>query len=84
MQPDESDLEFEARATARDDLLSQDVERVLRHPNGLDLAAQHALCDHRALEQVAAKLGENAPDALLADLVTGAADALQAACDRSG
>ena len=44
----------------------------------------HAPGDDGALEQIAAELGEDAPDADLADAVAGAADALQAAGDGLG
>ena len=44
----------------------------------------HAPSDDRALEQVAAELGEDPPAADLADAVPGAADALQAAGDGLG
>ena len=66
----------------RDDLLGEHVERVARHDGRLDRAFAHAPRDDRALEQVAAELGEDAPAADLADAVAGAADALQPARDR--
>ena len=44
----------------------------------------HAPGDDRALEQVAAELGEDAPDADLVDAVAGAPDALQPAGDGLG
>src|ERR1019366_5883218 len=62
----------------RDDLLSEDVEGVLWHDRRLDQSFVHAADDDGALEQVAAELREDAPDADLADAVAGAADALQA------
>ena len=43
----------------RHDLLGEDVERVARDPRGLDLALVHPPRDDRALEQVAAVLGED-------------------------
>ncbi len=70
-------------ATDRDNLLGKHIERVARHADRLDLAFDHALCDHGAFEQVAAKLWKQPTDAELADLVTGSTDALQAARDRS-
>ena len=58
------------------DLLRQHVQRVARHARGLDLAGDHPLGDHRRLQQVCPVLGEDAPGALRADLMAGAADAL--------
>ena len=62
----------------RDDLLREHVERVARHDRLLDQALAHALGDDRALEQVGAELREDAALGDLADVVAGAADALQA------
>ncbi len=66
----------------RDQVLSEDVQRVARDHGLLDLAATHPARDHRALEQVAAELGEDAALRGLAELVAGAPDALQPARDR--
>ena len=63
------------------DLLGQDVERVGRHPEGLDRAAAHPLDRDGGLREVAAVLGEQHPTAGLADLVAGAPDPLQRARD---
>ena len=68
----------------RDDLLGEHVERVARHDRRLDQPLAHAPGHDRALEQVAAELGEDPPHAQLADAVAGAADALQAARDGLG
>ena len=67
-----------------DDLLGQHVERVAQVAGRLDLAVEHAPHDDRRLEQVAAVLRVDRAPARLADLVAGAADALQAAADRAG
>ena len=61
-----------------DGLLREDVERVLRDRDRLDLPRQHPLGDDRGVQHVAAVLGEQRGPAHLADLVAGAADALQA------
>ena len=66
----------------RDDLLSEHVERVPRDPRLLDLTAAHRLRDDGRLEQVGAELREDAALRGRAELVAGAADALQAARDR--
>ena len=66
----------------RDQLLGEDVERVLRDHRLLDLTGPHPLGDDRALEQVGAELGEDAAARDLAERVPGAADALQPAADR--
>jgi hypothetical protein len=58
-------------------LLRQHVEAVARRPDGLDLARAHALGDDRALEQVAAVLGDADPAADLAHLVFRATHPLQ-------
>jgi ATP-dependent Lhr-like helicase len=68
----------------RDDLLSEDVERVAWHGESLDPAASHALGDDRAAEQVAAVLREDDAAGHPVDPVLGPADALQAAGDRRG
>ena len=68
----------------RDDLLGEHVERVAGHDGGLDQAFVHALRDDGALEQVAAELGEDAPDADFVDAVSRAPDPLQAAGDGLG
>ncbi len=72
-------------ATGRDvgdDLLGEDVERVAQEPGVLDLAVDHPPGDDRRLEQVAAVLRVDRAAARLADLVAGAADALQATGNR--
>ena len=51
--------------------------------HGLDGPGPHALDDHRALDQVAAELGEDDAAADRAHLVAGPADALQAGRDRA-
>ncbi len=61
-----------------DDLLGEHVERVAQEAGGLDLAVDHALGDHRGLEQVAAVLRVQRAPAGLADRVPGAPDALHA------
>ena len=63
-------------------VLGQHVERVRRHTHGLDLAGQHPLHGYRAPDQVGAVLGKQHTLGDLADLMTGAADALQAAGHR--
>ena len=68
----------------RDDLLGEHVQRVARHDGRLDQPFAHAPRDDRALQQVAAELGEDAPAADLADAVPGAPDPLQPARDRLG
>ena len=68
----------------RDELLGEDVERVARQRRLLDRAVVHALDDDGGLEEVAAVLGEDHALARLADLVPGAADALEAARDGGG
>ena len=65
-----------------DDLLRQHVERVARHDGRLDEPLAHAPRHDGALEEVGAELGEDASARHLADAVTGAADALQAARHR--
>ena len=65
-----------------DDLLGEHVQRVGGHLQRLDGARAHPLGDDRRLHQVAAVLGEEHAAGDLADLVPGAADALQAAGHR--
>ena len=72
------------RGGYRDYLLGEHVERVARHDGGLDRAFAHAPANDRALEQVAAELGEDAPLADIADAVAGTPDALQAPCHGLG
>ena len=72
-----------ARRDVRDDLLGEHVERVAQVARGLDLAREHAAHHDRRLEQVAAVLRVDRALARLADLVPGAADALQPAADRT-
>ena len=61
-----------------DDLLGEHVEGVAGHPGVLDLPAEHELDDGRALQQVAAVLGEDHPLRRLAHVVARPADALDA------
>ena len=56
----------------------------MRNPRFLDRAFAHRPCDHRAFEQVGAELREDPPLGRLVEAVTGAADPLEAACDRLG
>ncbi len=65
-----------------DGVLREDVERVRRHRDRLDLPGDHALDGDRAVHEVGAVLGEQDAAGDLADLVSGATDALQAAGDR--
>ena len=67
----------------RHELLGEHVERVARVVRLLDQAGAHPLRHDRRLQQVAAELREDLAAAGLADLVAGAADALQAARDRA-
>ena len=73
-----------ARGGDRDDLLGEHVERVAGHDGRLDLALAHLAHDDRALQQVGAELGEDAALGDVADVVAGAADALQARGHRLG
>ena len=66
----------------RDDLLGEDVERVLRDHRLLDLAGPHPLGDDRALEQVGAELREDPALRDGPELVAGAADPLHPARHR--
>ena len=66
----------------RDDLLREHVERVARVAHRLDPAFAHPLDDERARDEVTAMLREHDPAARRADVVAGAADALQALGDR--
>ena len=66
------------------DLLRQNIERVARRVDRLDLAAQHAAGHRRRLHDVLAMRGEDAPAAGLADEMAGAAHALQALRHRLG
>ena len=68
----------------RDDLLGEHVERVARHPRRLDLASQHAIDNHRRLEEVAAVLREDRALRRLAHRVAGPSDSLDAAGDARG
>ena len=67
-----------------DDLLGEHVERVGRHAQRLDRAGAHPLDGDRGLGEVAAVLGEQHAARDLADLVAGAADALERAGDADG
>ena len=64
-----------------DDLLGEHVERVGRDAHRLDGAGAHPLDGHGGLGEVAAVLGEEHAARHLADLVAGAADALEGAGD---
>ena len=66
----------------RDDLLREHVERIARDDGLFDPAFEHALHDHRGLEQVGAELREDASLRHRVELVPRATDALQAARDR--
>jgi hypothetical protein len=57
--------------------LREHVERVARVARGFDEPALHAVDDGRGLDEVAAMLGEELAAARFADLVPGAAHALQ-------
>ncbi len=65
------------------DLLGQHVQRVAGHAEWLQLAAQHAPGDDRALQQVAPELRVDTPAAHLPDPVPGAAHPLQPAGHRA-
>ncbi len=65
----------------RDDLLGQDVERVPQVARRFDEAFAHSLYDHGRFDQIAPMLGEHGAPTRLADLVSGATDALQTAAD---
>ncbi len=60
-----------------DGLLREDVERVARHLDRLDLAREHPLGHDRGVQHVAAVLREERGATDLAHLVTGAAHPLQ-------
>ena len=64
-----------------DELLGEHVERVGGHPHRLDRTGAHPLDGDGGLGEVAAMLGEEHAAGDLADLVAGAADALQGAGD---
>ena len=66
----------------RDGVLGQYVERIRRHPHGLDIAGKHPPHRYRAADQIRSVLGKQHTLRDLADLVTGATDALQAAGHR--
>ena len=66
----------------RHDLLGEDVERVAQVADRLDRAGLHPLGDQRALDEVAAVLGEEHAAADRAHLVPGPADPLQPAGHR--
>lgn len=63
-------------------VLRQDVERVRRHRDRLDLTRDHPLDRDRAVDQVGPVLREQHAAGDLTHLVAGATDALQAARDR--
>ena len=65
----------------RDDLLGEHVERVARDLRLLDLAVPHRARDDGGLEQVGPELREDAALRNGAELVAGAADALEPARD---
>ena len=62
-------------------MLREDVERVARDLCLLDVTLAHRARDDGRLEQVGAELREDAPLRDGAEVVTGAADALQTARD---
>jgi hypothetical protein len=62
-------------------VLGEDVERVARDTDGLDLTRRHSLGDDRRLHEVATVLGEHDAARDGTDLVAGTADALQAGRD---
>jgi hypothetical protein len=66
----------------RDDLLREHIERIARNDRLLDCAFEHSPHDDRRFEQIGAELREDPSLRHGAKLVTGTADALQAACDR--
>ncbi len=61
----------------RDDLLGQDIERVVRQDGRLDRRVVHPTDHDRRLEEIAPELGEDDAAGGLANLVPGAADPLQ-------
>ena len=63
--------------------MRQHIERIAQIAAGLDLAIHHPPGDDSGFEQVAAVLGEQLAPARLADLMSGAADALQPPADRT-
>ncbi len=66
----------------RDDVLRQHVERVSRDDRLLDQPLAHAARDDRALQEVGSELREDAALRDVAQVVAGAADALEAARHR--
>ncbi len=64
------------------DLLRQHVERIARDAGRLDGALVHPARNDGRLEEVAAILGEDDAARWLSDVVAGAPDALEPACDR--
>ena len=66
----------------RNDLLSEDVQRVTRNLRLLDRTLAHRLRDNCRLEQVSSELREDASFRDGAQVVPGPTDALQAAGDR--
>ena len=66
------------------DLLGEHVQGVAGVAHGLDGPGPHALDHDRALDQVAAELGEHDAPADRPHLVAGPADALEAGRDRAG
>ena len=66
----------------RDDLLGQHVERVADLGDLLDRPDPHPFDHHRRFDQIAAMVGKEHPARGGADLMTGPADALQAAGHR--
>ncbi len=72
------------RSRDRDDLLGEHVECVARDDGRLDSPLTHQPRDDGALQQVGAVLREDAALARVADVVPGAADALQPARHRLG
>ena len=66
------------------DLLGQDVEAAVGHPEVLDVPLDHRPREGRGLEQVGRRLGDQPPLAHPVDDVPGPADALQPAGDVPG
>jgi len=72
-----------ARSDLGDDLLRQDVERLFRDGQAVELAAAHAVDEGRTLNELVARQREEPPLGRAVDGVAGAPDALQEAGDRA-